>query len=94
LHKKSQTDCNKITNKSPDETDRAWSRSLLQMRDSTPLIGGGNCCVMERVFQFSVITLGIHFSPRTRLRYLGSKSVAFIWGVQMAKGLTFWQAQS
>jgi len=33
LHK-SQTDGNKITHKSPDETDRARSRSLLQIRDS------------------------------------------------------------
>ena len=32
--KLSQINCNKITHKSPDETDRAWSWSLLQMRDS------------------------------------------------------------
>jgi len=33
LHKVKQT-ATKL-HKSPDETDRAWSRSLLQMRDST-----------------------------------------------------------
>jgi len=46
LHK-SQIDCNKFTHKSPDETERAWSRSLLQMRDSDSTALTQSCVYSE-----------------------------------------------